>query len=117
MGDIHKLVLLESVVNVIQRDSLLANVRKSGAKLLLGLKELQDSHSNHYKNARGLGTFCSIDCATPALRDKIVAKMRTKGIHIGGCGENSIRFRPALIFQPHHVDILLSKFVEVSKEL
>lgn len=39
-----------------------------------------------------------------------------KGVQAGGCGDLSIRFRPALIFQERHADIFLDKFREVLKE-
>jgi len=50
-------------------------------------------------------------------RDEIVGKMRSSGILIGGCGESSIRFRPALIFEPQHADIMIDKFDEVLSKM
>ncbi len=41
--------------------------------------ELQTASPNHFQNARGVGTFCAIDCKTPALRDKVIDKMHEKG--------------------------------------
>lgn len=38
------------------------------------------------------------------------------GIQSGGCGEKSIRFRPALTFEEKHADIFLDKFNQVLKE-
>jgi len=38
------------------------------------------------------------------------------GVQTGGCGELSIRLRPALIFTPEHADIFLDKFRQVLKE-
>lgn len=35
---------------------------------------------------------------------------------MGGCGEKSIRFRPALIFQPKHAMILLETLELNAKE-
>jgi len=51
------------------------------------------------------------------FRDEIVGKMRSSGILIGGCGESSIRFRPALIFEPQHADIMIDKFDEVLSKM
>lgn len=39
------------------------------------------------------------------------------GFHMGGCGDSSIRFRPALIFQPSHVNMFLEGFQQVLNEL
>lgn len=44
-------------------------------------------------------------------------RLKQKGIQSGGCGELSIRFRPALIFEEKHADIFLDKFRQVLKEL
>lgn len=41
MGEPNKLVMLEAVMKVIQRDNLLQMVRDSGATLMKGLNELQ----------------------------------------------------------------------------
>lgn len=35
------------------------------------------------------------------------------GILLGGCGERSIRFRPALVFKEYHVHIFLNIFNDV----
>jgi 4-aminobutyrate aminotransferase-like enzyme len=36
--------------------------------------------------------------------------MFISGIHTGGCGHKSIRFRPTLTLQKHHVEIFLDRF-------
>ena len=48
-------------------------------------------------------------------RDGIVAKLRVAGVNCGGCGERSIRLRPALVFQPKHAEIFLEKLETVLK--
>jgi len=115
MGDPSKLVMLEAVTNVIKRDNLLENVRRSGEKLLQGLKALEGEFGDRVHSPRGKGTFCAIDARDAKLRDKIVADMHLKGVHIGGCGVQTIRFRPPLIFQLPHVDILLDRLRQVVK--
>ncbi len=39
------------------------------------------------------------------------------GILSGSCGHNSLRFRPALIFQPYHANILLNIFDHILKDI
>ena len=73
------------------------------------MKELQDKYPGHLRNLRGRGTFIAVDGDSPAKRDAIVGKLREGGVHAGGCGEAAIRLRPALVFQPRHADIFLSK--------
>ena len=48
-----------------------------------------------------------------AYRENIVNKCREKGVVIGGCGESAIRFRPALIFEPRHAEIMLETMNDV----
>jgi len=117
MGDPSKLVLLEEVIKVIERDQLIENVNKTGKALISGLKELEKQHPQVLSKTRGLGTFAAIDVATPELRDRLVAKMRAKGVITGGCGTYGIRFRPALICQESHIKIALDILSSVLKEL
>lgn len=117
LGDPSKLLILEGVLKVMKRDNLLENVRVTGDKMLKGLKEFQKEYPHLLNSARGRGTFLAISCATPKLRDEIVNKLKLKGVQSGGCGEDSIRFRPALIFAPQHADILFDKFRSVLKEI
>ena len=47
----------------------------------------------------------------------MVSRMRSKGVLIGGCGESTIRLRPALIFEPKHAEIMLEKFEDVLTDM
>ena len=35
------------------------------------------------------------------------------GFHIAGCGDQTIRFRPALIFQPSHANYLVKSYIDL----
>ena len=50
-------------------------------------------------------------------RDKILSKLRSEGVNCGGCGDNAIRLRPALVFQPKHANIFLEKLEKVLNEI
>merc|ERR1712149_163464 len=80
-----------------------------GKLILDGLKDMQNKFPQYLHSARGLGTFCAIDCDTGARRDQILTKMRNEGVNCGGCGASAIRLRPALIFTPAHANIFLDK--------
>lgn len=116
MGDPGKLLLLEGVLNVIKREKLLDQVNRSGALLLAGLLDAQREFPQLLNSTRGRGTFLAINAKDTKLRDDLVHRLRQKGIQSGGCGDVSIRFRPALIFKEKHVDIFLDKFRQVLKE-
>uniref|UniRef100_A0A1B6EGL6 (S)-3-amino-2-methylpropionate transaminase n=1 Tax=Clastoptera arizonana TaxID=38151 RepID=A0A1B6EGL6_9HEMI len=116
MGDPGKLLILETVLAVIKRDNLLKIVEESGKVLLNGLLELQKEFPALINSTRGRGTFIAVDATDSKLRDNFIGALKKKGVQLGGCGDQSIRFRPALIFQPFHANIFLDKFRQVLKE-
>uniref|UniRef100_A0A3B3ZZ75 Uncharacterized protein n=1 Tax=Periophthalmus magnuspinnatus TaxID=409849 RepID=A0A3B3ZZ75_9GOBI len=117
MGDPSKNLFLIEVLNVIRRENLLEEVRRSGKALLQGLYALQEQYPSLLSSARGQGTFCAVDICDDATRTKILLKARDKGVLLGGCGDRSIRFRPALIFKEYHVALFLNIFNDVLAQL
>jgi 4-aminobutyrate aminotransferase / (S)-3-amino-2-methylpropionate transaminase len=81
------------------------------------LKSLCKQYPNLIMNARGLGTFNSIDGANAAVRDKIIQKLRNLGIQSGPCGDRTLRIRPALIFTQRHAEIFLDRFEKALRSL
>jgi 4-aminobutyrate aminotransferase/(S)-3-amino-2-methylpropionate transaminase len=79
MGDPSKLLLLEGVLEVIRRDSLLDLVQKTGQKLLTGLRSFEQEFPQLVHSARGRGTFLAITCPSTKLRDDLVARLKRKG--------------------------------------
>uniref|UniRef100_A0A3P9HN18 4-aminobutyrate aminotransferase, mitochondrial n=1 Tax=Oryzias latipes TaxID=8090 RepID=A0A3P9HN18_ORYLA len=113
MGDPSKNLFLAEVLNVIRRENLLEEVARSGKALMNGLYELQAQYPGLLSRARGQGTFCAIDVRDAETRERITLQTRDKGVILGGCGEKSIRFRPALIFKEYHVHLFLNIFNDV----
>ncbi|KAJ3626774.1 hypothetical protein MTP99_017244 [Tenebrio molitor] len=83
MDDSGKLILLETIIKTIKEQKLLQN---------------------------GTRTFLAINAADGKLRDDILKRLKAKGIQSGGCGNQTLRLRPALIFQEHHGNIFLDTF-------
>jgi len=117
IGEPSKLILLEAVIDTIQRENLLSRVSTVGDAMQKGLNEICHLHPHILSNVRGRGTFCAVDCASPAVRDKLVAAMRTEGVHMGVCGEMTVRLRPTLTFDLHHLEMLLDKLGHVANKL
>ncbi|XP_045128401.1 4-aminobutyrate aminotransferase, mitochondrial-like [Portunus trituberculatus] len=115
MGDPSKVVMLREVLRVIKRDNLLDNARDTGDILYKGIETLEQKFPQHIDRlrGRGRGTFIAFDGITPAKRDAIIGKLKQQGVHTGGCGEKTVRLRPALIFQPIHAHIFLDKLETV----
>ncbi len=109
LGDPAKLLQLEAVTKTIKEEKLLENVRITGSYLLSGLEELQTRYPSLLCNARGQGTFCSIDAPTSALRDDMISRLKTKGAYVCVCervvshrhhhGSQELRLVPAATFR------------------
>ncbi|XP_033326454.1 4-aminobutyrate aminotransferase isoform X1 [Megalopta genalis] len=116
MGDPSKVILLEAVLDTIQKENLLERVRRVGDYTLKQLMSLQNEFSSTINSVRGRGTFIAFNCATSELRDKTIQELLAKGIQTGGCGALSIRLRPALTFTENHADVFLSRLRSVLKK-
>ncbi|KAE8749650.1 hypothetical protein FOCC_FOCC003637 [Frankliniella occidentalis] len=116
MGDPGKVLLLQEVIKVIRRDELLSVVRAAGDVLYKGLRALETEFPHLLSATRGRGTFLAVNAPSGKVRDDLVARLRAKGVQSGGCGDLSIRLRPALIFQERHAHLFLDIFRQVLKE-
>ncbi|KDO23403.1 4-aminobutyrate aminotransferase [Saprolegnia parasitica CBS 223.65] len=102
MGDPAKMLQLQAFVDAVEHDHLLENTRIAGEYLQQGLHQLAALYPSVLSNVRGVGTYVAVDFASPAQRDLAVTRLRGVGLQSGGCGDRSLRFRPALVFQPKH---------------
>ena len=103
LGDPLRGAQLEVIVEIIERDALIAGARTTGALLVRGLEAICERHPGLVSGARGAGTFAAIDARDPATRDRLLDALRQRGLEVGGSGTRSVRFRPALVFGPRHV--------------
>lgn len=113
LGDPQKAIMLEQVVKTIKEEDLLSRVNASGKVIMDGLRQLEARFPAIISAARGIGNLCAFDCPTAEIRDLVVSSMRRSGVLIGGCGESTVRFRPALIFAPSHAAIAVNKLEDV----
>ncbi len=117
LGDPLRAAQLEVVCEVMERDDLLARVRATGAHLLAGLEALQARFPAVLSQARAAGTFAALDVRDVATRDFVIDAMRQRGVEMGGSGERSIRFRPALTLTAGHVDEALAHMLAVVESI
>lgn len=117
MGDPAKLIMLERVISVINKENLVEKIEKTGTKLQDGLNQLQNKFSNLISNARGKGTFCAIDFKDGTARDKALEQLALHGVYAGGCGANSVRVRTALVFGDKHTEIMLDRLEAVLQSM
>jgi len=116
IGDPHKIVLLEQVVKTIREDRLLERVQATGEVMMKGLLQFQHEFPGLVSCVRGRGTFIAIDLPTVALRDKLLTDLRQNGVHLGGCGEKTVRFRPSLTFTSNHANVMLEVMEKILKK-
>lgn len=117
LGDPSKLILLEAVIGVINKEQLIPKIAETGAYLLKSLEGFQASYPDILEAARGQGTFAAIDFKTSQLRDKATKELHLQGVHCGGSGDRSLRIRTTLTFNKNHVDIFAGKFKNVLETL
>ena len=95
-ANLTDMVRSKHILNVIKEENLVENAANQGEYLLNQLYELQKEFGGLISNARGLGLMCSFDFPNPSLRDEFRNQCYKEKLLILGCGEKSIRFRPAL---------------------
>lgn len=104
-------------------DGLMKNARIQGAHLMKGLGVLQSRHEV-IGDVRGKGLMVAVELVKdresrePARkrRGELIRKAFEKGLLLLGCGENSIRFCPALTVSSKQIDLCLNIFEEVLEQ-
>jgi len=105
------------------KEELMENASQRGEELMTGLRELQKSHEP-IGDVRGIGLMVGVELVKDRVtkerashwRDTLIQKAFRKGLLLLGCGENSIRFCPALTISSEEVAVGLSIFEEALKE-
>merc|ERR1712217_296385 len=102
MGDATKILFFRAVLDTIEKEGLQSVVQQASGKLMSILQAAEVAHPQFVRNIRGVGTVIAFDAATPVLRDELFNSLRNNGVLVGVNGTQSIRFRPALIFNLLH---------------
>jgi 4-aminobutyrate aminotransferase-like enzyme len=107
----------DAVLNEIERLDVLSNVVTTGALLRSGLTEMLAAHEL-MTTVRGTGLIAGADLSSvretqsesKAVVDAIVNGLRNRGVLISstGPGGTVLKIRPPLVFQPAHVERLVS---------
>jgi L-lysine 6-transaminase len=107
-GNLTDMVRSARILEVIERDDLFANSRTQGERLRRGLHALADKY-DFLTDVRGRGLMCAFTLPDANIRDKIITRLREQEhVLVLGCGESSIRFRPALTVSPAEIDQALA---------
>ncbi len=103
-ANLTDMVRSKHIMEIMEEENLVESSAKLGKYLLENLVKTQNEFPGLISNARGLGLMCSFDFPTPALRDEFRDKCYKEKMLILGCGEKSIRFRPALNVTKETID-------------
>ncbi len=95
-GNLGDMVRSQRILETIAGAGLLANARDRGASLLRRLDALAAELPGLVSNVRGRGLLCAFDLPATDERQAVIAAARDAGLLLIGCGDRSIRFRPAL---------------------
>ncbi|MGW1746899.1 L-lysine 6-transaminase [Streptomyces sp. NPDC002092] len=96
-GGLVDMVRARRIMEIIERDDLVAHAAAVGSWFVAELRDLEVRHAAVASNARGRGLMSAIDLPDSGARDEAVRRLRTEEQVIAlPCGERSMRFRPAL---------------------
>ena len=100
-------------------ETLMANARIQGERLQNGLKTLQKDYEC-LGDVRGMGLMVGVEMVKDRvtkeraqdLRNDIIRGAYERGLLLLGCGQNTVRFCPALTVNDSEIDVALSIFEE-----
>lgn len=94
-GNYIDMLRFKLILEVIEQENLLENVRVQGEFLKSELERLQEKHSQ-ISNVRGMGLFLAFDLPTDEDRSAFINKAFENKLIVLPCGTQSVRFRPHL---------------------
>ena len=108
-GNLTDMVRSRRILEVIESEGLIERSAQLGENLLTGLRDLAARHPALVAHPRGRGLMCAITLPSAALRDEAIRRLREEErVLMLGCGEASLRFRPALTVRAEELDRALA---------
>jgi acetylornithine/N-succinyldiaminopimelate aminotransferase len=104
-----------AVIDAIEQEGLLANIRDTGAYFKSQLHDLAAKHES-VVDVRGMGLMLAMEMNSADLAKKIVAKMLERRILINRTSETVLRFLPPFVMGKEHVDLAISALNEILNE-
>ncbi len=104
-----------AVIDAMEQEGLLSNIRETGAYFKAKLHDLAAKHES-VVDVRGMGLMLAVEMNSADLAKKIVAKMLERRILINRTSETVLRFLPPFIMGKEHVDLAVSALNEILNE-
>ncbi|MFW0716805.1 L-lysine 6-transaminase [Pedobacter sp. N23S346] len=102
-GNLVDMVRSSQILQIIADDQLCENAANVGSYLKNNLANLAQKFDK-MTNVRGRGLLCSFDFPNKDMRNTFISKGLEHNVMFLGCGERTIRFRPALCIEQKHID-------------
>lgn len=103
-GSLADMVRATLMLEVYERDGLIARAGRLGGHLLAGLRDLCERH-DELTQARGRGLWAAVDVATPPRRDAVVRHLfEHEDVVLLGSGTRTLRFRPTMTVTADELD-------------
>jgi len=115
-GNLTDMVRFKIILEIIEKENLLDNVRRLGKHLLEKLEYLSTKFPALVTNSRGLGLFAAFDLPSEAERDKLWERLMKNKLLILPSGDRSIRFRPHLNVKEEELDYAIDIIEKSLKE-
>jgi len=103
-GNLVDMVRFQRYLEILDEERLIDNATKVGAHLLDGLHRLAVELDGRISNVRGRGLMIAFDVASQGVKFDVVKRAFEAGLLLLGCGERSVRFRPALTLSREDAD-------------
>jgi len=111
-GSLVDMVRSSKIMEIIEEDKLCENAALIGDYLQDELSKIA-SRNDLIGNVRGKGLMTAFDFVDKAHRDQFIQEGIKRDIMFLGCGNQTIRFRPALIMEKQHIDTGLTVLEEI----
>jgi L-lysine 6-transaminase len=96
-GNLTDMVRSRRILEVIERDDLIARAGALGDSLLGRLRELAERYPQLVSQPRGRGLMCAIDLPSAQVRNTVITRLRQdEHVLMLGCGPRALRLRPSL---------------------
>jgi L-lysine 6-transaminase len=98
------MVRSQRIFEIIEEENLVENARVQGEYLKDRLMKIQSDFPHLVSNTRGLGLMCSFDLTNAEIRNNFTKMCEKERLLILGCGQKTVRFRPALNIKREDLD-------------
>jgi len=115
-GSLVDMVRSSKIMEIIEEDGLCNKAAQTGEYLQKSLLKIAEKHPI-ITNVRGKGLLTAFDFPDKKIRDKFINAGLAHNVMFLGCGDHTIRFRPALIIEKNHIDEGLNILEKISAKL